>query len=136
MGIIIHGCIYAYLLVCIAFHGDNLVKALDLCGLGGRSSLDTAAGQESCDGASKLLCGGNCGERGVLQLALALLENGEGREQAGERRGSGLAQSPGWVKLRAGSSQSRVTSNRNHGDDVIWSREGCRGAPKVPERSR
>jgi hypothetical protein len=104
-----------YLLICIVLHSNNLVEALDLSRLGSRGTLNTGASHEGRHGATELLCRCNCGEGGVLQLAIALLEDGEGREQTGERRRSGLSQSRGGEDLRAGSPQDGVSSERNHG---------------------
>lgn len=110
---------HTYLLVSIILHSNDLLKALNLGRLGSRCTLNTSASQESRYWATELLCSRNCGERRVLQLAIALLEHGEGREEAGERRGSRLSESASGIKLRAGSPQHGVPGDRDHGDNEI-----------------
>lgn len=108
-----------YLLIGIVFHSNHLLKALNLSRLSSRCTLNASASQESRYRTTKLLRSGNCRKRRVLQLSIALFENGEGREQAGERRGSGLAEGASGIKLRAGSPQNGVPGDGNHGDNEI-----------------
>ena len=69
------------LLVCLVLDGNNLLNTLHLGGLSS-GSRDRAASNEAVDSAAKLLCRGECAQRASVQLATALLKDGQRRQKA------------------------------------------------------
>lgn len=68
-----------YLFIRGVVDGEDLFNALDLCGISS-DRLGIGARHKAVDGATELLRGGYGAQRAMIQLAVPLLEDGEGRQ--------------------------------------------------------